>query len=96
MMRSARARYTEALDALLRGRIAETVKERDWDLLEEIARLAHGDAPPELAATGPALFQAWRDAVTRFHKRGWTHMTPERVATVQRSTESRASTAKAC
>jgi hypothetical protein len=96
MMRSARARYTEALDALLRGRIAETVKERDWDLLEEIARLAHGDAPPELAATDPALFQAWRDAVTRFHKRGWTHMTPERVATVQRSTESRASTAKAC
>jgi hypothetical protein len=57
MMRSARACYTEALDA---------------------------------------LFQAWRDAVTRFHKRGWTHMTPERVATVRRSTESRASTAKAC
>jgi uncharacterized protein with gpF-like domain len=86
MTRSARALYTEALDALLRGRVAKVVKERDWDLLEEVARLAHADAPPDLAATDPALFQAWRDAVTRFHKAGWTNMTPDRVAQVRHET----------
>ncbi|HEX8166711.1 MAG TPA: hypothetical protein VF601_13100 [Beijerinckiaceae bacterium] len=84
MTRSARARHAEALDVLLRGRIAKVVRDRDWDLLEEVARLAQGDAPPDLAATDPALFQAWREAVTRFHKAGWTNMTPERVADVRR------------
>ena len=93
MTRSARARYAEALDILLHGRIAKVVKERDWELLEEVARLAHGDAPPDtvsgardLAATDPALFESWRNAVTRFHKAGWTHMTPQRVAEIRRET----------
>lgn len=95
MTRSARARYAEALDALLRGGVAKAVKERDWELLEEIARLAHEDAPPELAWTDPALFKAWREAVTRFHNAGWTHMTPERVTTVRRETEKLARAAQA-
>ena len=90
MTRSARARYAEALDILLRGRIATVAKERDWELLEEVARLAQADAPTELAVTDPALFKAWRDAVTRFHKAGWTAMTPERVVAVRREEESRA------
>jgi hypothetical protein len=83
MTRSARALHVEALDILLHGRVAKVVKERDWALLEEVARLAQADAPPDLAATDPALFQAWRDAVTRFHKAGWTNMTPERVAEIR-------------
>lgn len=89
MTRSARARYAEALDVLLRSRIAKVAKERDWELLEEVARLAQTDAPTELAVTDPALFAAWREAVTRFHKAGWTAMTPERVAAVRRDEESR-------
>jgi hypothetical protein len=89
MTRSARARYAEALDVLLRGRVAKVVKERDWELLEEVAQLAQSDAPSDLAVTDPALFQAWRDAVTRFHKAGWTNMTPERVASVRRDMEDR-------
>jgi hypothetical protein len=91
--RSARALHAEALDTLLRGRIARVVNERDWDLLEEVARLAQADAPPDLAATDPALFDAWRDAVTRFHKAGWTHMTPERVAAVRREAQDRVGSA---
>jgi hypothetical protein len=86
MTRSARARHTEALDVLLAGKIAKVIKDRDWELLEEIARLAQADASPDLAATDPALFKAWRDAVTRFHKAGWSHMTPERVAKIRRET----------
>lgn len=89
MTRSARARHVEALDVLLRGRVAKVAKERDWELLEEVARLAQTDAPTELAVTDPALFAAWRDAVTRFHKAGWTAMTPERVAAVRREEENR-------
>lgn len=84
MTRSARARYTEALDVLLRGSIATIVKDRDWELLEEVARLAESDAPADLAVTDPALFTAWRDAVTRFHKAGWTAMTAGRVAAIRR------------
>lgn len=82
MTRSARERHTAALDMLLRGRIARVVLDRDWELLAEIARLAQEDAPTDLAATDPALFKAWRDAVTRYHRSGWTNMTAERVTAV--------------
>jgi hypothetical protein len=35
--------------------------------------------PREMATTDPALFATWRAAVTKYHLKGWTHMTPERV-----------------
>jgi hypothetical protein len=80
--RTARALYLDALDALLRGRMAEIAVARDWELLREVARLAQQDAPLELASTDPALYETWRAAVTRYHLKGWTHMTPERVDAV--------------
>ena len=73
----------EALDALLRGRMAEVAVARDWELLREVARLAEEDAPLELAATDPALFATWRAAVTKYHLEGWGHMTPRRVDAVR-------------
>jgi hypothetical protein len=81
--RTARSLYVEALDALLQGRMAEAAVARDWELLREIARLAREDAPRELATTDPALFATWRAAVTKYHLKGWTHMTPERVDAVR-------------
>lgn len=87
MTRTARTLHVEALDALLHGRMAEIAVARDWELLREIARLAQQDAPMDLAATDPALFATWRAAVTKYHLKGWTHMTPERVDAVrQRAT----------
>ena len=83
MTRSARALHVEALDALLNGRMAEVAVARDWELLREIARLAHEDAPAVLASTDAALFASWRAAVTKYHLKGWTHMTPERVDAVR-------------
>jgi hypothetical protein len=80
--RTARTLYVEALDALLKGRTAEVAVARDWDLLEEVARLASEDAPKDLAHTDPSLFRAWREAVTKYHLKGWTNMTPERVRQV--------------
>ena len=82
-MRSRRELHVEALAILLQGRMSSVVKARDWELLGEVARLAEQDAPTDLAVTDPALFQAWRTAVTRYHLRGWTNMTPERVARFQ-------------
>jgi hypothetical protein len=79
MTRTARSLHVEALDALLRGRMAEVAVARDWELLRELARLAQEDAPLDLAATDPALFATWRAAVTKYHLKGWTHMTPERI-----------------
>jgi hypothetical protein len=73
----------DALDALLKGRMAEIAVARDWELLREVARLAQQDAPRELASTDPALYETWRAAVTRYHLKGWTHMTPERVDAVR-------------
>ena len=81
--RTARSLYVDALDALLRGRMPEVAVARDWELLREIARLAQQDAPRELATTDPALFSTWRAAVTKYHLKGWTHMTPERVDAVR-------------
>jgi predicted ATPase len=75
--------HVEALDALLKGRMAAIAVARDWELLREVARLAQEDAPLELATTDPALYETWRAAVTRYHLKGWTHMTPERVDAVQ-------------
>ena len=83
MTRTARTLHVEALDALLRGRMAEVAVARDWELLREIARLAREDAPLTLATTDPALFATWRAAVTKYHLKGWTHMTPERVDAVR-------------
>lgn len=79
MTRSKRDLYVEALEVLLKGKTAAVVKAGDWDLLREVAKLAQGDAPADLAVTDPALFQTWRSAVTRFHLQGWTNMTPDRV-----------------
>jgi hypothetical protein len=79
MIRSKRALKVDALDALVDGRIAAVAKARDWELLEEIARLVQADAPLELAATDPAMFATLRHAITRFHLKGWSAMTPERV-----------------
>jgi len=59
--------------------MAEVAVARDWELLREVARLAQHDAPLVLASTDPALFSTWRAAVTKYHLKGWTHMTPERV-----------------
>ena len=78
-MRSARNLYVDALDALLRQKMAVLVKARDWELLREVARLAQEDAPHDLAFTDPALFRTWREAVTKFHLAGYSSMTPQRV-----------------
>ena len=82
MARSKRTLKVEALDALLRGRVAAVLKARDWVLLEEIARLVRDDAPLELASSDPALFAALRKAITSFYLKGWSAMTPERVRSV--------------
>jgi hypothetical protein len=87
--RTARTLHVEALEALLRGRMAEIAVARDWELLREVARLAQQDAPLDLASTDPALFATWRAAVTKFHLKGWSHMTPDRVDAVNRRTASR-------
>ena len=78
-MRTARALHVDALDALLRQKMAALVNARDWELLREVARMAQQDAPLDLAATDPALFQTLRQAVTKFHLGGWSAMTPERI-----------------
>jgi hypothetical protein len=83
MTRTARTLYVEALDVLLKGKMAEVAVNRDWELLEEVARLATEDAPRDLAITDSSLFVTWRAAVTKYHLKGWTNMTPERVRQVR-------------
>jgi len=82
MATNPRTLYANALQALLRGEVAKLAIERNFELLQEVAKLAQGDAPRELAITDPALYTSWRAAVTRFHVGGWTNMTPERVAEI--------------
>jgi hypothetical protein len=84
MSRSKRSLKVEALDALIQSRMAAVAKTRDWELLAEIARLAEIDAPLDWAASDPAMFATLRSAVTRFHLKGWSAMTAERVRRVAR------------
>jgi hypothetical protein len=81
--RTSRMLCAEALEALLKGRMAEIAVARDWELLREVARLAQQDAPLELASTDPAFYKTWRAAVTEYHLKGWTLVTPERVDAVR-------------
>ena len=87
MARSKRDLHVESIDALVRNRIASVAKTRDWELLEEIARIVECDAPVDLAATDPAMFIALRNAITNFHLNGWSHMTPDRVRAIARDHE---------
>ena len=84
MSRSKRTLNVEAQDALIRGRMAAVAKARDWELLEEMARLAETDAPIEMAVTDPAMYATLRRAVTNFHLKGWSAMTAARVRQVAR------------
>ena len=84
MSRSRPDLYVAALDVLLLSKMAAVARNRDWELLREVARLADEDAPRIMAVTDPALFQSWRAAATRFHVAGWGSMTPDRVDKVQR------------
>lgn len=83
-MMDRRTLYADALDVLLTGSMSQVVAARNYRLLAEVARLAQYDAPVDFAATDRALFQAWRDAVTQFHLRGWTNMTAQRVVAIAR------------
>jgi hypothetical protein len=69
--------------------MAEIAVARDWELLREVARLAQQDAPLVLSSTDPALFATWRAAVTKYHLKGWSQMTPERVDAVHQKAISR-------
>lgn len=82
MNRSARSLHVDALGALLGGRMAELYLARDWQLLREVARLAQQDAPIVLAATDAALYRSIREAVTKYHLRGWSNLTPARIDAV--------------
>lgn len=82
MARSKRTLRVEAMDALIRDATVSVAKRHDWELLEEIARIVQADAPIDMAATDPAMFVTLRNAITRFHLKGWTRMTPERVRTI--------------
>ena len=79
MERDSRTKYVEALDVLLKGEMARIFIERDFELLEEVARIAQMDAPKDLAVTDPALYVTLRAAITHYHLAGWTMMTPEKV-----------------
>ncbi|MBK1665868.1 hypothetical protein CKO38_13220 [Rhodospirillum rubrum] len=85
MRRSKRTLHVEAINTLLNNEIISVIKNHDWDLLEEVARLAAKDAPLDMAATDPAMFITLRNAITRFHVKGWSHMTPERVRLIAES-----------
>lgn len=82
--RSKRSLRVEAINILINRKVAFVAKERDWELLEEVARIAQDDAPVDLAATDPSLFIALRNAITSYHLAGWTNMTPARVRAVSR------------
>jgi hypothetical protein len=57
--------------------VSKVAVARDWDLLEEVARLATEDASPDLAVTDSSLFVTWREAVTKYHLKGWSNARSE-------------------
>ncbi|MDE0210912.1 MAG: hypothetical protein OXI66_03750 [Boseongicola sp.] len=82
MSRSKRTLRVTAEDALARGKVFSVMAQRDWELLHEIARYIRDDVDPALALTDPSRYRLLREAVTRCHVQGLTHMTPERIRAV--------------
>ncbi|MCW3783021.1 hypothetical protein [Defluviimonas salinarum] len=80
--RSERTLRIEAEEALIGSRVFEAMRRKDWPLIIRIAEIARKDADPDLARTDPSRFRQLREAITRYHLQGLTHMTPERVREV--------------
>ena len=51
--------------------IARALRDRRWSDLAAVAELADGEIDNRLAVTDPALYRALRDAVTKYHLRGY-------------------------
>jgi hypothetical protein len=82
MTRSKRTLRVEAQDFVIRGGVVAVVKARDWELLEEVARIVEANVPAAMAAADPAMYVTLRAAITRYHLKGWSHMTAARVRQV--------------
>ena len=82
MSRSKRTLRVTAEDAQAKGKVFSVVAQRDWEFLHEIARYIRDDVGLALALTDPSRCRLLREAVTRCHVQGLTHMTPERVPAV--------------
>ena len=82
-VRTKRSLRVAAEEALLSGNFIAVIRERDFELLEIIAEIVESDIDVELAATDPSRFIALRNAVTKFHVKGFSHMTPARVREIR-------------
>jgi hypothetical protein len=51
--------------------LARAIRDRRWSALLAAAELANGEIDATLAVTDPALYRALRDAVTKYHMRGY-------------------------
>ncbi|RAZ83429.1 hypothetical protein [Cereibacter johrii] len=51
--------------------LARALRERRWADLAAVADLANGEVDNRLAVTDPALYRALREAVTKYHIRGY-------------------------
>lgn len=51
--------------------LARALRERRWADLLAAAELANGEIDHDLALTDPALYRALRDAITKYHLRGY-------------------------
>ena len=64
--------------------LGQRLKERRWADVAALVRYARHDVPPDLALTDPALYQALRNGVTRFHLRGGGKLRLERLEQLAR------------
>jgi len=77
MTRTARGLYVEALDALLRGRMAEVAVAGDWELMRE--KTHRWNSPPRTPRCLPPGGLRSQNIISK----GWGHMTPRRVDAVR-------------
>lgn len=51
--------------------LARAIRERRWADLAAVAELANADVDHSLAVTDPVLYRTLRDAITKYHLRGY-------------------------
>lgn len=77
--RSLRGLRVEAETALINKTVFKVMAERDWELLIMIAEIAQHDADIRLARTDPSRFIQMRNAITAWHLKGLSRITPAKI-----------------
>jgi hypothetical protein len=66
------------------NRVAQTLHDKDWELLKEFTKLLLSPPPKDLARTDPRRFRKWMQGVTECYILGWDNLNIKKLEELAR------------